>query len=50
MGLISESRHFLRRKIGKMSSVLEACEEFNIAVRISASVVGVKQVSKGGTN
>ena len=49
MGLIiSESRHFLRRKIRIMSSAHKASEEFNIAVRISASVAGVKQMSEGG--
>ena len=49
MGLIRESRHFLR-KVGIMSSVQEASGEFNIAIRTSASVAGVKQVSEGGKN
>ena len=33
-----------------MSSVQDSSEEFNIAVHTSASVVGVKQLSEGGTN
>ena len=38
MSLIRESRHFLRRKVGIMSSVQEASEEFNIAVRKTVQV------------
>ena len=49
-GFNKRIKTLLKKKGWIMSSVHEAFEEFNIAVRISASVAGVKQVSEGGVN